>query len=345
MSNEDVRALVFKSAQEQDLDPLDLQVNRKIRVRSHTGHPATAHYHASSQDKSAEYCIKLFDTTTTEKQKFFQRETRLLEELSQTGSDRSTAMTPAVLLTDAKAGLLVMEWLNGYSMKSSLMLATYSSDRRNRLLRLSGQWLRHFHEAYGIQRKPAEASIMMNRMQANIDGMTDQCRNLLLADKSIMRSLALLRERAPAMDGISVEWGLYHQDFTPSNLIVCHKGTVVRGIDFGKASDDAPVSFDIASFIVRTCDVGSEPLFAGTSAIELRLKGTIEAVLNGYSRQLSDADRSWILWCLLYWCVTKNGNYYGTVRASKRGIPKRMISYLKWRKVRRLMLVVCDLVQ
>ncbi|MEO1161407.1 MAG: hypothetical protein AAFW74_13310, partial [Pseudomonadota bacterium] len=150
MSNEDVRALVFRSAQEQDLHPFDLQVNRKIRVRAHTGHPATAHYHASSQNKAVEYCIKLFDTTTVEKQMFFQREARLLKELSHTRSDHSTAMTPVVHLADAKAGLLVMEWLDGLSMKSSLILARYSADRRHRLLRLSAHWLRQFHEACGI---------------------------------------------------------------------------------------------------------------------------------------------------------------------------------------------------
>ncbi|MEO1158982.1 MAG: phosphotransferase, partial [Pseudomonadota bacterium] len=196
----------------------------------------------------------------------------------------------------------------------------------------------------GIDRKLAEASVMLNRLQSGIDEMTDHRRNLLQSDEPLMRALALLRERAPAMDETAVEWGLYHRDFTPSNLIVCHKGKVVRGIDFGKASDDAPVSFDLASFIVRTCDVGTDPVFAGARTIDLRLKGTIEAVLNGYSQQLSDADQTWILWCVLYRSVTKNVSHYGSVGADSRGLPKRMMSYFQRRKVRRLMQVVCDLV-
>ena len=110
MSKEDVRALVSSSAQEQDLHPLDLQVTRKVRARAHTSHPATAHYHARSKNGSAEYCIKLFDTSTKEKRIFFQREARLLEELSHRKFGRSVPITPAVHLANAKTGILVMEW-------------------------------------------------------------------------------------------------------------------------------------------------------------------------------------------------------------------------------------------
>lgn len=42
--NEDVRALVLRSAQEQGLHLLDLQVIQKIWVRSHSGRPAMAHW-------------------------------------------------------------------------------------------------------------------------------------------------------------------------------------------------------------------------------------------------------------------------------------------------------------
>lgn len=344
MSKEDVRALVSRSAQEQGLRPLDLRVIRKIRVRSHTDHPATAHFHARSQNRSAEYCIKLFDTSTRENREFFQREAGLLEQLSHKNVGQSVAMTPAVHLADAKAGILIMDWLNGFSMKSSLILASYSTGRRNRLLRLSAQWLRQFHEVSGIERKPAEASVMVDRLQAGIDKMTDQDHSLLLSDKSITRAMALLEERAPVMDETLVEWGLHHRDFTPSNLIVCDKGRGVHGIDFGKASVDAPVSLDLAAFIVRTCDSGADLLFAGTSAGDFRLKGTIETVLNGYSQQLSEADKDWMMWCVLYRSVTKNVSYYNAGGAANRNIPRRMISYLNRRRVRRLMQVVWNLV-
>jgi serine/threonine protein kinase len=340
MSREDVRALVSRTAQEQESHPLDLQITRKIRVRTHTDHPATAHFHARSQNRSAEYCIKLFDTTTRENQQFFQREASLLERLSHTKVGQSVSMTPEVRLADAKAGVLVMEWLNGFSMKSSLFWANYSTGRRNRLLRLSAEWLRQFHEVYGIERKPAEASVMAGRLQAGIDKMTDRERNLVLSDEAITSAMALLNERAPAMDKTLVEWSLHHRDFTPSNLIVCHNGTVVRGFDFGKASADAPVSLDLTSFIVRTCDSGANLQFAGTRTGDLRLKGTIEAVLNGYSQHLSAADRDWMMWSILYGSVAKNVSYCRTGR----NIPRRMISHFKRRKVRRLMQVICDLV-
>ncbi len=111
MSREDVRALVSRAAQEQELHPFDLQITRKIRVRSHTDHPATAHFHARSQNRPTEYCIKLFDTSTRDNQKFFQREADLLERLSHTKVAQSVSMTPQVRLADAKAGVLVMEWL------------------------------------------------------------------------------------------------------------------------------------------------------------------------------------------------------------------------------------------
>lgn len=231
---------------------LDLQVTRKVRVHSHTSHPATAHYHAHSIDGSAEYCIKHFDTSTKENRMFFQCEARLLEDLSHRKFGRQVAMTPAVHLADADAGILVMEWLNGFSMKSSMILANFSRDRRNQLLRLSAQWLRHFHEVYGIERIPAEASVVVERLQVAINDMTDQQRGMMFSDKSTARAIALLVERAPSMDALSVDWSLCHRDFTPSNLIVSHNATIVRGIDFGKASENAPVSFDLANFVVRT---------------------------------------------------------------------------------------------
>jgi tRNA A-37 threonylcarbamoyl transferase component Bud32 len=343
MSREDVRALVSRAAQEQELHPLDLQITRKIRVRSHTDHPATAHFHARSQDRSAEYCIKLFDTSTLENQKFFQREASLLERLSHAKVGQSVSMTPEVLLADATAGILVMEWLNGFSMKSSLFFANYSTGRRNRLLRLSGEWLRQFHEVCGIERKPAEASVMAGGLQADIDKMTDRERALVLSDGAITSAMALLNERAPVMEKTLVEWGLHHHDFTPSNLIVSHKGTVVRGIDFGKASADAPVSLDLASFIVRSCESGANLQFAGSST-GVRLKGTIKAVLNGYSQHLSEADRSWMMWSILYRSVAINVSYCRTGGATGRNTPRRMISHFKRRKVRRLMQVICDLV-
>lgn len=326
------------------MHPLDLQITRKIRVRSHTDHPATAHFHARSQNRSAEYCIKLFDTSTLENQKFFQREASLLERLSHTKVGQSVSMTPEVRLADVTAGILVMEWLNGFSMKSSLFFANYSTGRRNRLLRLSGEWLRQFHEVCGIERKPAEASVMVGRLQASIDKMTDPERNLVLSDEAITSAMVLLNERAPEMDKTLVEWSLHHRDFTPSNLIVCHKGTVVRGIDFGKAFADAPVSLDLASFIVRTFDSGANLQFAGTSTGDLGLKGTIEAVQNGYSQHLSAADRDWMMWSILYRSVAKNVGYCRTGGATGRNIPRRMISYFKMRKARRLMQVICNLV-
>ena len=329
-----------RAAQEQELHPFDLQITRKIRVRSHTDHPATAHFHARSQNRPTEYCIKLFDTSTRDNQKFFQREADLLERLSHTKVAQSVSMTPQVRLADAKAGVLVMEWLNGFSMKSSLFLANYSAGRRNRLLRLSAEWLRQFHEVYGIERKPAEASVMVGRLQAGIDKMTDRERNLVLSDGAITSAMALLNERAPAMDKTLVEWSLHHRDFTPSNLIVCHNGTVVRGFDFGKASADAPVSLDLASFIVRTCDSAANLQFAGISAGDLRLKGTIEAVLNGYSQHLSAADRDWMMWSVLYRSVARNVSYCRTGRNT----PRRIFSYFKRRKVRHLMQVICELV-
>lgn len=345
MSHEDVRALVSRSAQEQDLHLPDLQVTRKIRVRSHINHPATAHYHARSKNGSAEYCIKLFDTSTNQNRMFFQREAHLLEELSHRKFGQPVAMTPAVHLADAEAGILMMEWLTGFSMKSSLTLANYSRDRRNRLLRLSAQWLRRFHETRGIESKPAEASVMVERLQAAINEMTDQQRNMVLADDLIVRAITLLNERAHSMDKLLVECSLCHSDFTPSNLIVSHNGTVVRGIDFGKASENAPVSLDLVRFIARAFDIDAGLMLAGARADGPRLSGITEAMLNEYSPRLSDVDRDWIMWCVLYWSARRIVAYYAIGKAEiDRNILRRMKSYLKERKNRRLLQVTCDLV-
>jgi len=344
MSKEDVRAHVLRSAQEQNLHPFDLQITRKVRVHSHTSHPATAHYHARSRNGSEEYCIKFFDTSTEEKLMFFQTEARLLEELNQKTLGSSVAMTPAVHLADAKSGILVMDWLNGFSMKSSLAAANYSADRRNRLLQLSAQWLRQFHAASGIERKPANASAIFEKLQINIQNMTDHHRNLLLSDESVVRGIDRLGQLAPAMDELSVEWSLHHRDFTPSNLIVSHKGSAVRGIDFGKASGNAPVSLDLATFIVRAHDIGSGLGIAGASADASRLSETIEVMLSEYGPQLSGADRDWVTWCVLYWSIYRIVVFYTAgVPAASWNIPGRMNSHFKQRKSRRLVQAVYSL--
>ncbi|NNJ74590.1 MAG: phosphotransferase, partial [Anderseniella sp.] len=151
-------------------------------------------------------------------------------------------------------------------------------------------------------------------------------------------------ERARSLDELLVEWSVYHCDFTPSNLIVSHNGTVVRGIDFGKASELAPVSLDLASFIARACDTRTGLVFAGARADDPRLSATIVAMLDEYSPQLSDADRDWIMWCVLYWSVHRIVVYYKTSEATVGwNILRRMNSHLKERKNRHLVQVACGL--
>lgn len=206
------------------------------------------------------------------------------------------------------------------------------------------QWLGNFHEVCGIERKPANAPDLVDTLQARINAMTSEHRSLLLSDKSVTRGIDLLIQRAPAMDETPVEWSHYHGDFTPSNLIVSHKGKVVRGIDFGKAMDSAPVSFDPAGFIIRACERGADVMFAGSTTGNTRLVRSIEVVLNGYNQQLLDVDKNWMLWCLLYRCVTRNVKLYTTGRATDRNIPRRVKSYLKRQSSRCLIRIVCEVV-
>jgi len=342
-AKEDVLALVTRSAQEQEVRPLDLLRTRKIRARAHSGHPATAHYYTRSRNGSAEYCIKIFDTSSDEKRLFFDREVELLEKLSQHKLANSAPMTPVVRLAHPPTGVLVMEWLDGTSLKSDLMIANYRSDRRNRLLRMSAQWLRKFHEASGIQRKPVDALEMLDKLQAEIGRLTGRQQEQLLADNTTTRAVDLLRERAPSINGTLSEWGLHHRDFTPSNLIVCPKKEVVRGIDFGKATDHAPVSFDIATFTLRAWDISAALMLKRNRAGDRRLSGIMDAVLNGYDPHLSEADRNWISWCVLHKSINRKLQYYkSTNRVANWNIARYMKSYLMGQKTSRFVQAACD---
>lgn len=343
MSKADVHALVTRSALEQDVRPLDLLITRKIRARAHSSHPATAHYHSRSRNGSTEYCIKIFDTSSDEKRIFFDCEAELLEKLSQHELASSVPMTPAVRLAHPPTGVLVMEWLDGTSLKSDLMIANYRSERRNRLLRMSAQWLRKFHEASGIQRKPVDALAMLHEMQAGIDKLSDRQQEQLRADNTTARAVDLLRERAASINGTLSEWGLHHRDFTPSNLIVSPKGEAVRGFDFGKATDVAPVSFDLATFTLRAWDISAALMLKRTRAGDLRLSGIMDAVLNGYDPDLSESDRNWISWCVLHKSINRKLQYYKSRdMVANRSLARYMKSYLMGQKTNRFVQAACD---
>lgn len=343
MSKEDVHALVTRSAQEQEVRPLDLLITRKIRSRAHSSHPATAHYNSRSRNGAAEYCIKIFDTSSDEKRTFFDREAELLEKLSQHKLANSAPMTPAVRLAHPTTGVLVMEWLEGTSLKSDLMIANYRSDRRNHLLRMSAQWLRKFHEVSGIQRKQVDALEMLNKLQADISKLTDRQQEQLRADNITISAVDLLRERAASIKGSLFEWGLHHRDFTPSNLIVSPKGEAIRGFDLGKATDIAPVSFDLATFTIRAWDISAALMLKRTRAGEVRLSEIMDAVLNGYNPELSEADRNWISWCVLHKSINRKLQYYKTRdMVANWNIARYMQSYLMGQKTSRFVQAACD---
>lgn len=86
-------------------------------------------------------------------------------------------------------------------------------------------------------------------------------------------------------------------------------------------------------------------MFSGTRANDPWVSEIIETVLKEYDAHFSESDRDWIMWCVLYWSVRRIVGYYTTGEvAGSWNIPRRMGSYLKERKNRRLVQVICELV-
>lgn len=287
----------------------DLQRLRNTRARAHRNsvssaqiseHPATSHFLLPGRDRSKPLCLKVFDVSHPDHAAFFRREVHMLRKLSKASKDRITPLAPRVLLADDHTGIVVMEWVQGRSMKSELMWGYVLQRDMSSLLNDCGAWLRQFHQANGIAEQPAPAIEMMDETDRSIAALQDQARPSVLHSAGLLRALDLLRNQAPGLDGMPVDWSLNHRDFTPSNLIRETSSGALMGIDFGYAVGRSPVPADLASFMLRTSD-----LTAGSLRPRSRINENFVYLARGYNPDASPDQLRWLQWCVLHAAVAR----------------------------------------
>ena len=283
---------------------------RTIRVRAHrkvagssgevSQHPPTSHYMLPGREASKPLCLKVFDVSHPDHAAFFRREVRMLRKLGRASKDGTIPLVPKVVLADGHSGIVVMEWVHGRSMKSELMWRYALQRDTSALLKDCGAWLRRFHQLNGIAEHPAPAIELMASMERQITTLQERSGPAALRPAAVLSALDLLRSEAPRLEGMPVEWSISHNDFTPSNLIRQVSSGAIMGIDFGYASQQSPVTGDLASFMMRVAD-----LTAGSLTPRHKANENFLSLASGYKPGAGPDELRWLYWRVLYTTVAR----------------------------------------
>lgn len=294
-------------------------------------HPSTAHYFCKVSKDSRAYCVKLLDVSSEAAQAFFKREVDALRVLGDVSNDGRTALSPKLYIADARTGVIVMDWLDGNSLKHQLRRNMFLLRDSGELLAGAGVWLRRYHMTYGIEIKPAPAMQMLSDLEERLAGLPSHAREELYGDERFLKALAHVRDHALALDGKDVEWSLHHQDFTPSNLIFDPHTMRMGGVDFGYSTLSQPVAIDLARFSLRAADVTTF-YYLQTA----KVAATFESVRRGYNNSWSADEIAWMGWCVSRLIVQQLMFFVGQNKSpyplSVRGIAYLARRYRAWRR-------------
>lgn len=313
---------------------------RHVRSRKHLArggqtltqvvHPATTHFYLPSRDVSKAFCIKAFDVSQPGHQDFFRREVSMLRKLARFTGNESSPIAPRVLLSDATAGLVVMEWVDGRSVKSELLLGNLLQKEVSGLLRECGNWLRQFHHANGIMIAPAPAEQMLQDIERHLEDLDLAGHGHMLDCPLFSTGLAWLRQKAAAVDGTPVEWSVRHHDFTPSNLMRNGNTGSLLGIDFGYSHERGPVATDLAWFMLRTSNLTVLRLNARSVARRI-----VAAVAGGYNTDSTALELEWINWCVVHASLLRMMQAASAYSAGRQGIAAGFRRFLRSHMVNR----------
>ena len=296
------------------------QVVRRIRARDRAArnspvadrHPSTLHFRCVNEATGQPACVKVVDVSTPQFARFYETEVDQLNRLSAVRHHIFGELAPRLQLADAENGLIVMDWLDGKPLKHALMHNRLWPTAQDGQVGDAGSWLRSFHAANGITRRPMLARKFLKEIRNDIEMVATLHGLGEFTDVLSRQASGQLLETAARLDEQVVPVSLRHTDFTPSNLMVQADGKL-RGFDFGRAASHAPVTFDMAQFIVRARDQRFD-LPPGSNA----MARTLDAMLAGYNGADRIVEREPLAWCVL---LAATQRYVRLLIQAKAGVP------------------------
>lgn len=144
-----------------------------------------------------------------------------------------------------ESGILVMEWIDGTSLKESLNKRFLSRKTRDNLLSRSAIWLREFHQSGDMTVEafdPASLPIQIENYIKNSGIIDSPCKT------SVLEAGQLLQSHVNSLQSSEENICLKHGDFTPGNIL--HTPIKMYGIDM-TLNKRAPIFEDISRFIIE----------------------------------------------------------------------------------------------
>lgn len=118
---------------------------------------------------------------------------------------------------------------------------------RDGIARAAGGWLAWFHSCAKVTAEPFDAEYFLGKLETLREKAGSNDREVLGADQFLQTTLALTKEVAHSLHGVSLPHVSVHGDFTPFNLF--GRGGQIVGFDF-LARRRLPVSYDVCRFLL-----------------------------------------------------------------------------------------------
>jgi len=174
---------------------------------------------------------------------------------------------PVVCLPDAN--ILVLEWVNGKSVKFELNRTFRKYTSRQILLKKAAHWLKEFHLKGGIKSEIFDPQTLAN--QINLYRVNNPI-SFPSVDITVKKACETYYRETEQTAATKELFSFAHRDFTPGNIIVCDDA--VMGIDMTK-NTRRPVVEDLTRFLVDL-NVNKNILNVGAQLLIPALRGWLQ---------------------------------------------------------------------
>ncbi|MEH6402702.1 MAG: phosphotransferase [Sneathiella sp.] len=199
-------------------------------------------YRASHPNFHTRLCIK--------NSKVGERSTKSLKQEYANLKNFSQAMidtpfnVPRPIACIPEAGLLVMEWVNGKSVKFELNKRFKEPKSRQVLIKKAARWLKEFHLKGDIKTEKLVPQALTD--QINTYRLNNPI-SFHSIDIIVIKACERFYREAEQIPVTQEQYSFAHRDFTPGNVIICD--TSVLGIDMTQ-NIRRPVFEDLTRFLV-----------------------------------------------------------------------------------------------
>ncbi len=197
------------------------------------------------------------------------------------GTD-SGFMVPELYGHDDAQRLLVMEWVEAPTLTKVLVLNLVNRWRQFEAIKLTGGWLRRFHQAARTELKPFDADHFRALIARRADQHADAAKRLA-RDSVFQAGMERFEEGSAALDGRMGRHTMSHGDFTPSNILISPRRVI--GIDIW-GRKQVPICTDMARMITYLLTTDLLPLRARFQPMPVEERPWWRAFVNGYGPDL-----------------------------------------------------------